>query len=419
MKRNLFILIILAGLFFSCEPKVQVVTPPSVFEYEVASIPGGGRITYRIPNDRSIAYVLAKYERNGKVFTERSSIYKNIIIIEGFASMDSIPVTLYTVDEEENLSEPINVKIAPLEAPIFQIKKSLRMIPDFGGITAQWENETGTEIGLRFFVNDLSKENVMKDTLLYYSVIRKEEHVFGRFDAVERTFGISIEDKWGNITDTTMITATPLFEIELEKPFARISYIPYDNLTQLGDWWNWNKIYDGVKGGDNGYLTASGSSGTSFTLDLKQQVKLSRIQIWHRWKGIGHIMGSENVMSFEMWGTDQIDMGLISDKEYWRDQPEVIGDSVVIRPNFKDSWVYLGYHKIDRVRETNPNITDAEILQIGEAGWAFKLPIDAPPVRYIRFFARSSGTSGTNPPIGNYYQVGELSFFGNNQIPQY
>ena len=45
---------------------------------EIEAINGGAIISYEIPNDNDLLYIMAEYERNGKSFTEKSSIYNKI-----------------------------------------------------------------------------------------------------------------------------------------------------------------------------------------------------------------------------------------------------------------------------------------------------------------------------------------------------
>jgi hypothetical protein len=411
MEKFNFLFILLSIAIFGCKNStVEQLKPDSIASYTVTPINGGGIISYNIPDDRNISYILAEYERNGKMFTERSSIYNNSVRIEGFSSLDKIPVTLRTVNHKEVQSDPITVEISPLEAPVQLIQQSLKMVTDFGGITTSWENKTGTEIGVRLMLKDAS--NKLKDTLMYYSYDVNGTHLFRGFNDTEQTFALCFEDKWGNISDTSYMTTTPYFEIEVAKPWTQITYIPNDNNTFLNSAMPFSKIYDGIKGGDNGYLTVSGSKGTSFTIDLKQQVKLSRTTVWTRWKALSDIFGQVNVLSFEMWGTDQIEMDKLSDSEYWADVP------LAPRTTFKDKWTYLGkYYIIPPVVGTGSQ-EDAN-LAAAIAGFDFHIPINVAPVRYIRMFARSTGNSAGGPPVNNYYQYSELSFFGNNKIPQY
>lgn len=414
MKKFNYLFILLSISIFSCKNSVvEQLKPDSIVNYTVTPINGGGIINYSIPDDRNISYILAEYERNGKMFTERSSIYNNFVRIEGFKTLDKIPVTLRTVNHKEVKSDPITVEITPLEAPVYLIQQSLTMLTDFGGISAFWKNNTGTEIGVKLMLKD--SKNELKDTLVYYSYDVEGSHLFRGFSDTMQTFALCFEDKWGNISDTTYFTATPYFEVEIAKPWTWIKYIPNDNLTNLNSTFTFPRIYDGVKGGNNCYLTVNGSLGTSFTIDLQQQVQLSRATIWQRWMTTElniWIFGSTNVASYEMWGTDQIENDKLADLEYWADVPSAP------RTTFKDKWTYLGKYYLTQPVVGTGSQADAN-YEAAKQGHDAHIPIGIAPVRYIRFFARSTFSSLGGPPIRNYYMLSELSFFGNNKIPQY
>src|SRR5690606_12917817 len=68
---------------------------------KITPINGGATISYNIPNDPDLLYVMAEYERNGKIFTEKSSIHKNELTIEGFNTLNKVPFTLYKVNKQE------------------------------------------------------------------------------------------------------------------------------------------------------------------------------------------------------------------------------------------------------------------------------------------------------------------------------
>lgn len=95
-KISYYILALLVAIsLYSCEDVQTGPRKPSgpwnagpITEFTVTPINGGAEITYTIPDDPDILYVLAEYERNGKIFTEKSSIHTNKITIEGFHRVD-------------------------------------------------------------------------------------------------------------------------------------------------------------------------------------------------------------------------------------------------------------------------------------------------------------------------------------------
>lgn len=420
MKISQLFLVFLFLLAISCKSdEDSFVRPTALSDVEVEPINGGAIFTYRIPKDKEISYIMAEYMRNGAQYTERSSVYVNKLMIKGFASTAPVPVTLYSVSREGVKSDPLNLTFEPLSSPINIARESFVVLTDFGGVTIKWKNVSGGDMGIRLTIKNDKGEMVNQDII--YSSIEEGEHSFRGFPSIPYTFGFSVEDEFGNHSDTLIYATTPLFETEIDKPFQWITSIPHDNLSIYNNdnWFHYQKMWDGIMAGDNGYLTNSGSSGTSFTIDLKQQVQLSRMQIWQRDKGSTGSWGYMNVLEYEMWGTNEIDQSKLSIRDYWLDKETVFRETGVMPEyTFQDDWAYLGRYTVVKPI-VPPGASEAQVYaEAIKKGFDTRLPIDIPPVRYIRFYARKTGHSGDNPPLNNWYQISELSFFGNNKVPQ-
>src|SRR5690606_32993715 len=90
-------------------------TPSPLSNISVENLNGGARISYTLPDDPDLLYVMASYSVNSGVErTVKSSVYGNSLLLEGFSSTDEREITLYTVNRSENRSEPMQVKIKPL-----------------------------------------------------------------------------------------------------------------------------------------------------------------------------------------------------------------------------------------------------------------------------------------------------------------
>lgn len=235
MKRCVFLTILISWILFSCKENSSDVvgewesSPLSGFV--VIPINGGARITYDIPDDPEINYIEAQYIRKGKQYTEKSSIYKNEIIIEGFNTEDPVEATLYKVNRKGQRSKPVTIEFVPLISPIKMIYNSLKLSTTFGGILAEWENSLQTELGVRFMVDSMG---VLETKKMYYTTIQSEKYNLRGFPDSLITFAVSLEDKWGNISDTIVLTTKPYFETEIKKPYGDMrKSIPYDNITDL------------------------------------------------------------------------------------------------------------------------------------------------------------------------------------------
>lgn len=388
-------------------------------EYTVTPINGGAIITYRIPDDPDILYVMAEYERNGETFTEKASVYSNSLRIEGFHNVGEVQARLYKVNKEEQKSDPLEIKFTPGESLISIAKNSLALKTTFGGILASWENPECTELGVRLMTEDSTTSKLETDDM-YFSSIPNESHSFRGYEPKKTRFGISFEDKWGNVSDTIEYTATPYVETLVPKPFADYrSYIPYDNATNLSTYYTFSRLWDNIiptSSSYNGWLTRNGSSGRSFTIDIQRVVKLSRI-VTHAYRSQPY--GQVNITGYELWGAKSIDYDKLSDPPYWLDEESVRAGAIAgVDPTtelpsktFKDDWEFLGEFYFPDYR-SDATATSA----FAASGAEFELNLEAEPVRYLRFIIRQ--VSMAEPSPNNYFSMGEITLYGDTSVPQ-
>ncbi|MGI6047222.1 MAG: DUF4959 domain-containing protein [Petrimonas sp.] len=409
-KANIiFYLILLLFIQFiaSCDKEsVRSSEKPSpLTEYEVTPINGGAVITYRVPNDPNVLCVTAEYFRNGQKFIERSSYHKNSLRIEGFKVIEPVKVTLYTENSYEDRSDPVTIQFTPLKGLVDLAKESMKISTTFGGINVSWNNNSNTELRIHLlaYINGkLVKEEI------YFSAYAQDNHVYRGYESVATKFAIVIGDKWQNVSDTIFYETTPIFEMEVPKPWGDMrAYVYGDNTTEYGPTHTFSKFFDGMIGwGSVGYLNKARSEGNSFTFDLKEEFILNRFKFWPslRFGELMDVYGNVNLIEFSMWGSPVLDT--TKPNSYWENNEDPTG-------TFKEDWVYLGYFVRERL--DLQGATDAEIAQRGAVdGDEFILPENLGPVRYIRFFAEAN--AGGKPVPNNYWQLGELSFFGTNDI---
>lgn len=428
MKRNIFYLTIILGLAFqfACDDdeaeKITMWDSDPIQEYSIEAIYGGAIVAYDIPNDENLLYVMVEYERDGEIYTEKSSIYNNQVRIEGFNHQNEVTAQLYKVNKNGERSRPLEIKFTPLESVVKLAYQSLDLTFTFGGVIARWENLTNTSLGVHLIgANEITNEMETKE--VYFSAAEQDVYAFRGFESEEATFGVYFQDKWGNLSDTVFLSGSPLYETVIEKPYTDFrGQIPYDNATNLSNSYLFEKIWDNiVNTSRNGWLTVSGSSGLSITIDIGKPVKLSRIVI-HGYH-INSPYGQVNVTNWEGWATREIDFDKLEDKDYWLDEQSVrIGaihdvptDYVLPEHTFKDDWEYLGYHEITRYDLATPPDPQG-VLNLSANGMEYVMPLDAEPVRYIRFYARE--VSGIKPPPNsNYFSMGEFTVYGDDTVP--
>lgn len=434
MKKYNFIIAFIAFSLFFCSCRKEKEKTPGVWNSapvevdNITPINGGAIISYSVPKDDNLLYVMAEYERNGKIFTEKSSVYANTLKIEGFnlPLNSKVKANIYKVNKQEQRSEPQVIEFEPLEGLVSLAEKSLKLQPGFGGIVANWDNQASTELGVRLMVPDEIKGG-LKTREVFYSTVSSDKRAFRGFEPKPTNIAVTLEDKWGNTSDTVFYSTTPFFETLVPKPYADYrANIPYDNITNLSGRTT-NTLWDNiVNTASHGWLTANGSSGLSITIDLKQVVKLSRIII-HGYH-INAVYGQVNIQQYELWGTDKIDFARLSDRPYWLDSLSVrwgalsttpwLVDPTTVLPakTFKDDWQYLGWHAIPRYDLMVPPDNQAA-LNLAANGTEYEMPIDAKPVRYVRLFVRQVSNL-MPPPANNYFSMGEITFYGDNTVPQ-
>lgn len=456
MKNIVFIWImsVLAIIFAGCSDNEKGdIKPSPLTNYTVTPINGGARITYPVPNDDNVLYVMAEYERNGKVWTERSSIYNNSLTVQGFDTREEVTVQLYTVNYHERRSDPVSVSFTPLESPLSIAFNTLDVSAGFGGVFASWENPSQTELGVRVMVEE---EGELVEKEMYFSSFSETGRPFRQYDDIETVFALSFEDKYGNVSEIKRYTLTPLPEIHIQMP-SNVSWqvgwdaheslktrIPYDNYTENATV-NRTKVFNdvthapGSTGLYEGWLTVATTElnvSPIFTIDLGARVantdkvpgstyKLSRMRIWPRMQGdlggsqpyrVNQVFGVNNVLAFEVYGIKEFPTNKLTDKGYWLESYTEKSfnhpDVEVSSPSFTDEWVHLGRFEIERLDLMGAS--EADIVQRALDGFEFTFPLDAEPVRYLRFIVLE--TDKGTPTPNSLFQFAELRFWGTDKI---
>jgi hypothetical protein len=392
-------------------------------------------ITYEIPSSDDLLCVTVEYVRNGEPYRESASAYKNSIRVEGFKTTEPVTALLYSEDQHGNRSEAVTVEFIPLKAPVTVAQESFQWNPDFGGVTIALANPEKIELGIRLMAADSKGAwEVVKDGM-WFSSAALGKHTFEDLEIKETAFAVTIEDKWGNSSDTLYFTTTPYYQIMIPKPYGDMrAQIPWDNTSHLQNYvfsllWD-NDVSGYVAGGNVGYLSDNNSYGCSFTIDLLQVAKLNKL-VWHSYwtqdltNNFYDIYDNVNIVSFDMYGVKTFDQSLLNNRAYWLDDvtmgsPLYAAPGVTIPPlpahTFKDDWYHFGYFEMERLDQKGAPLE--EILAVAMNGHVFTMPLDAPSVRYIRIFPRITSWGGLSgpPPNGNYWRASELSFYGDNTV---
>ena len=367
--------ILFVTLIFSCSKNENVDTTPPGILSDISVVPtnGGGMISYSLPSDNDISYVRAEYTNSqGEDVFRVSSRYNNSIEINGLNQTTPIQIRLYVVDENENVSEEVEIEFTPLESFIYLVQQSIEISPDLGGVKITWENIASKTVFV--YVHILNGTN---ETIRILSSDNAQESLFIRgLDAVEMTFSTKVEDFDGNITDLQVVgNYTPLFEEKIEKnTWTLIASQSMNGNAYEGRTVNfWDDIVDTVEtDSDNSYFIATRENNggslnfpLDIVIDLNKNVKIKRFKIWQRayWYqggGVTYHYQEENLKSFNLYAS-----------------------------NDAQSWDLLGEFDIGDPRDSAGNIP-ASAFQEAIDGHDFTLDNTSEQFRYLKFSITSN-----------------------------
>lgn len=377
MKYIIFIGVILFCLN-SCkeetvgQPSINSNQPDAISNPVVENIPGGAIITYDLPQENYLLGVKAVYVLNGEEKYTNASMYTNKVKIEGYGSTDIQTVKLYTVDRSLNESEPVSVNIQPLTPPISTIFESIVMDKSFGGVYLKWENKNEADIAIYVMAEDSIGD--MKVAEVIYSSAKEGSYGIRGFDTEEREFATYVRDRWNNHSDTLVRRLTPIFEERLDRTLHKRQPLPGDNLTEFPGW-PFNNMFNGIEAGDEGWLTDLNAGTTlpvTFTVDLGTTTKLSRYKLWHR--DGSFLFQHCNPRLWTVYGSATLTKDPTVYLEYYQTD------------EYKQDWFYMGNFTPVRPSGTpDSSVPTADDKAYAKQGFEFELPIDAPPIRYLRF----------------------------------
>ena len=208
MKNLINLFLVYIGLTFisSCKEefpsslKTDGNPPGQISDILIQNLNGGSLIRYKLPSDEDLLYVKAEYEYpKGTKREVRSSLYVDSLKIEGIGSTQPLDILIYTVSRSEISSEPIKVTINPLTPPIYLIKESLDVMPDFGGFSIKYNNESKQDIVIEI----LKKiDNNWTNLESYYTNSKTGLFAVRGQDAELSDYAFYVRDKWKNKSRT-------------------------------------------------------------------------------------------------------------------------------------------------------------------------------------------------------------------------
>lgn len=373
-----------ASLLFSCKeeaPKALLgdeAVPRQVSNVLVENRNGGAKLTYSLPDDKSLLYVRAVYEYpKGSVKEARSSAYVDSLIIEGIGDTAELLVSLFSVSRAEISSDPILVPIYPMVAPVQIVAQSLSVRPEFGGISIEFSNDRQQDL----IIETLKKvDGDWTGIDAYYTNSKRGFFTIRGQESESTEFGIFVRDKWKNRSDTLRLSLTPLYETQLAPP-TPVTILPNDYNEHFSGL-DYTFMFDGIVSDANymgTLLTASSIFPLSFTLDFGSPKKYSRFRYWMR-QGDAHIYNYATPDKWEIWGANELSAD-------WDDWTKIM-DCEAVKPSGPGTQL------------------TAEDRELAARGLDFDFPEGTEPFRYLRWKTKS--TFGAL----NAVQISELAFFG-------
>ena len=361
---------------------------PVALEY-VINKPGGAVIYYTPPTDVDVLYIKASFnDDRGRAREVKVSQVIDSIVIEGFGQIGDYKVTLNAVDRGENISEPTVVDISPLTPPLQLIFPTLVGEVDFGGIKVSYENPLQSEVSLNVVVFDESRDEfVYRES--FFTSQASGTYSFRGYKAVKTQFGVYVEDRWENISDTIYFEVTPIPDDFLDKSLFSVFKIQNDkdfndygfNEAQMWD----SRWSDQWNCGHTNFLT---NLPHYLTFNLGTAAKLSRFKMYQR--GGSELYKHGNPKRFNVYGV--LDVNNLP--PYDSNNPNAGWILLREYESFKPSGLPIGQ-------------TNAEDYEFQNKGEDFDFDVDnLVEIKYIRIEVLENwgGINGT--------VIGELSFWG-------
>lgn len=383
---SLFVLVMLSGMM-ACEETIEFrgpvggdTTPPDIVtNVKVENLPGKAKITYTLPDSKNLLYVKAKYKLGTGEFAEaKSSYYKDTLLVEGFADTLEQEVGLYTVSRNEIASEPVVVKVKPLEAPFRKVFSSINVVNAFGGYNLEAQNPTRDNIAILVMRKNAFNEFEVDN---FKSVFTRTDNIVSKIrnlDTLEQELAIYVKDNWGNSSDTLHTSIKPIYEAQLNPALFRTFVLPGD-APQVTNGARLEYMWDGRLGWPYTSFTHQTNGGPDphmVTFDAGVLAKISRVWIrpypeGSRWYYLS------TMKRFEIYGSES---------------PSLNGA-------LDDSWVLLGSYEVVKPSGLPYGTDSAEDQATASAGFSWEVDLNTPKVRYIRIRCLENFAGGTAQSI--------------------
>ena len=384
IRRYFFVALLAAGLW-GCKDESNpyidenAPAPAQVTGLTVQNTPGGAVLTYRIPKDPNLRYVMARYEIRPDVFREaKSSFYTDTLQLVGFGDTATHAVQVFSVGKNGKQSAPVSVEITPLEPPVHAVFRTLILEPTFGGINVTFQNPTQANLAISIIV-DTTGSGTWAPVTTFYTASPAGNFAARGFDSTEKKFAVYIQDHWNNNSDTLYKSIAPFFEEAIPKNKFVILPLDGDSYKSLPPY-KIENMWNGVVNTAEDYFKSSTDVFPQwFTVDMGEKVTFSRMKLFPITQ---YPFATDWISSFEIWGSNSTDTN-------WQ------------------TWTLLGHFELQRPSGLTGTQYTAEDLDWAKAGEDYTFPVGIPAVRYFRMKVLSNIAGG-----GKFYSNEEISFWG-------
>jgi hypothetical protein len=350
--------------------------PGPVSNVKVKNSNGAAVISYDLPDNQDLLYVIAEYNiRDGVSRQIKSSYFLDTMKLDGFHKSQDYTVTLKAVTRGNVASDPVTVTVHP-DIPYYElISKSIKLSDDYGGINIKATNLARSAIA----INTLAIDPVTNKFAIaneHYTNVDAIDYSLRGYKTEPQKFGVYVSDRFGNISDTTIVTITPKFEALLDKRKFFSYNLPSDAFIGYGG--VVPNIFDGNTTEDNGanaWQTTIGASPKLMqcTFGIGQSYKLTHFIMNFR------DYGGNNPQNFTIYGSNA-------------DSPAdaVTPGGAAVGTQAGD-WIVLGNFKVPDPPSGLPQgKTNAADKAYVNNGIDFNLPANAPPVKYVRIVVKDT-----------------------------
>ncbi|MBC7886471.1 MAG: DUF5126 domain-containing protein [Ferruginibacter sp.] len=380
---------LLLTTMYSCKQDVLLpvehdgTKPGPVSNIKVESRPGTVKLTYTLPADPDLLYVLGEYtDKYGKLIQNKASFYSDSMVVQGFADSAVYKMNLYAVDRSENKSAPVTIDVRASSPPIFGVKANLLLQEDFGGINVQFSNPNEADLAIVVSYKDSLGFFVENET--FYTKLKQGAFTSRGLSPKPTVFGVYIRDRWNNRTDTIFKTLTPIFEKELDKTKFKAVILPSD-VANYGNGLVIEAMWDGKinEGGNMWHSISNGGMPMHITVDLGVTAKLSRFTLWQR-PG-PYLYNHGNPKRYEIWGAVT---------------PAADGSF--------SNWTLLQSFVSVKPSAGPTGVNTKDDVDAAARGEENNIPLNAPKIRYLRIKILENWSGGSQGHIA------EMKFFGND-----